>query len=141
MDEQVLPTASVHVGGMLAGTGVAAELVVQGLEQEVVLVLELAVHVVPGKAAEEEEAEVCAGGCLLGLPLCGIRAWAPGGSCNATSSASRTCGWPTGSGSSGAQGISDMSLSPLESITTTSGWGLCPASPLKHQGCTEESLH
>ena len=49
MDEHVLPTASVHAGGTLAGTGVAAELVVQGLEQEVVLVLELAVPVVPGK--------------------------------------------------------------------------------------------
>ena len=44
-----------------------------------------------------------------------------------TSSASTTVGWCGGSGSNGAQGISDMSLSLSESTMIIAGVGLGPA--------------
>ena len=46
-----------------------------------------------------------------------------------TSSASRALGTAGGSGSKGAHGTSERSLSPLESTSMTYGLGLGPAPP------------
>ena len=51
---------------------------------------------------------------------------------SATSSASTTLGCAAGSGSSGAHGMSDMSLSLLESTVTISEPGFGPVMPRRH---------